>query len=89
MARYRGQASAEFQEEYYGKVKEGTVPEGEAMWTEVTGTAGDLLTTLTSALRTGMGGYGGSKDIYELQRKCRGQFVPVGGGYLEESGVRS
>lgn len=87
MAKYRGQASAEFQEEYYGEVKEGTVPEGEALWTEVTGTAGDLLTHLTSAISSGLN-YGGARDIYELQRKCRGQFMPVGSGYSVESGVR-
>jgi IMP dehydrogenase len=86
-ARYRGQASAEFQEEYYGEVKEGTIPEGEAMWTEITGTAGDLLTHLTSAISSGLN-YGGARDIYELQRKCRGQFMPVGSGYSVESGVR-
>jgi len=87
MARYRGQASAEFQEEFYGEVKEGTVPEGEAMWTPVTGTAGELLTRLTSAISSGLN-YGGARDIYELQRKCRGQFMPVGSGYSIESGVR-
>lgn len=87
VARYRGQASAEFQEEYYGEVKEGTIPEGEAMWTEVTGTAGSLLTHLTAAISSGLN-YGGARDIYELQRKCRGQFMPVGSGYSVESGVR-
>jgi len=87
VARYRGQASAEFQEEYYGEVKEGTVPEGEAMWAEVNGTAKDLLTMLSSAIGTSFN-YGGSRNIYEFQRKCLGQFMPVGGGYLEESGVR-
>jgi IMP dehydrogenase len=86
-ARYRGQASAEFQKEYFGEVKEGTVPEGEAMWTEVTGTGGALLTRLTAAISSGLN-YGGARDIYELQRKCRGQFMPVGSGYSIESGVR-
>lgn len=87
MAKYRGQASAEFQEEYYGGVKEGTIPEGESMWAEVTGTAKDLLTYISSAIETAFN-YGSSKEIYEFQRKCHGQFVPVGGGYLRESGVR-
>jgi len=87
-AKYRGQASAEFQEEYYGEVKEGTIPEGEAMWAPVEGSARDLLKRLSAAIRAAFN-YGGAREIYELQRKCRGQFVPVGGGYLEESGVRS
>jgi IMP dehydrogenase len=87
-ARYRGQASAEFQEEYYGEVKDGTIPEGEAMWAPVTGSARDLLKHLSAAIRSAFN-YGGARDVYELQRKCRGQFMPVGGGYLEESKVRS
>jgi len=87
-AKYRGQASAEFQEEYYGEVKEGTIPEGEAMWAPVTGSARDLLKHLSAAIRSAFN-YGGARDVYELQRKCRGQFMPVGGGYLEESRVRS
>lgn len=87
VAKYRGQASADFQEEYYGEVKEGTIPEGEAMWAEVSGSAVDLLKTYTAALGASLN-MGGSRDIYELQRKCRGQFVTVGEGYRIESAVR-
>lgn len=87
-ARYRGQASEEFQEAYYGGVKEGTVPEGDAMWAPVEGSARDLIKRLSACIRSAFN-YGGARDIYELQRKCRGQFMPVGAGYLEESKVRS
>ena len=86
-ARYRGQASAEFQNEFYGGLKEGTVPEGEAMWAEVSGTASDYIDFLSGCLRTTLT-YGGSRDIYEFQRKCRGNFWSVSSGYGLESGVR-
>jgi IMP dehydrogenase len=87
MARYRGQASAEFQQEYFGGLKEGTVPEGEAMWAEVSGNAYDYIDYLSGCLRTTLT-YGGSRDIYEFQRKTRGNFWAVSDGYRLESGVR-
>jgi IMP dehydrogenase len=87
MARYRGQASAEFQNEFYGGLKEGTVPEGEAMWAKVSGNAYDYIDFLSGCLRTTLM-YGGSRDIYEFQRKCRGNFWSVSSGYSLESGVR-
>lgn len=86
-AKYRGQASAEFQEEYYGEVKEGIVPEGEAMWADVSGYANDYIDYLSGSLRSALN-YGGATDIYELQRKCRGNFWSVADGYRLESEVR-
>ena len=85
--RYRGQASAEFQEEFYGGVKSGTVPEGEAMWAPVSGTASDYIDYLSGSLKSAFT-YGGARDVYELQRKCRGNFWNVSSGASLENGVR-
>lgn len=84
-ARYRGQASEEFQVEQYGKVKEGTVPEGEGMWVPVSGSAQMLIDRLLGGLRTGFT-YGGARSIKELQRKA--EFIEVTNMYAVESGVR-
>jgi len=82
---YRGQASREFQEDYFGQVKEGTVPEGIAGEIKVTGTASELLDKLLGGLRSGLT-YGGAKDIKELQRKA--EFMQVTNSYHTESGTR-
>ena len=85
MGHYRGQASREFQEDYFGQVKSGTVPEGIAGEVKVTCTAADLLDRLLGGLRSGLT-YGGAKDIKELQRKA--EFMRVTGAYHSESGTR-
>jgi len=84
-AQYRGQASRQFQEDYYGTVREGTVPEGEDMWIPVTGTVKELVDKLSGGLRSGMT-YGGARTIQELQRKA--EFVQVTHSYQWESQVR-
>jgi IMP dehydrogenase len=85
--RYRGQASEAFQRDYYDGLKEGTVPEGEELYPKVWGAAGDYIDYLSGALRSAFN-YGGAQDVYELQRKCRGNFWSVSDGYKVESGVR-
>lgn len=87
VAKYRGQASAEFQLEYYGGMRPGTVPEGESMYAEVWGPAEDYLDYLSGSLRSALT-YGGARDVYELQRKCRGNFWSVSSGANLENGVR-
>ena len=84
-AKYRGQASADFQNEYYGGLKEKTVAEGIDLWGNVTGTTVELLNNLTGGIRSGMT-YGGAKNIKELQRKA--EFVAVTGSYSAESNPR-
>jgi IMP dehydrogenase len=86
-ARYRGQASEEFQNEFYGGMRPGTVAEGEAMWAEVSGSAEDYLDYLSGCLRSALT-YGGSRDVYEFQRKVRGNFWSVSEGANLEAGVR-
>lgn len=83
--KYRGQASREFQEDYFGQVKAGTVPEGIAGEVKCSGTAAELLDTLLGGLRSGLT-YGGAKDIKELQRKA--EFMQVTNAYHTESGTR-
>ena len=84
-AKYRGQASEDFQNEYYGGLKEKTVAEGIDLWGNVTGTAVELINNLTGGIRSGMT-YGGAKNIKELQRKA--EFVAVTGSYAAESHPR-
>jgi len=85
-AKYRGQASADFQQEYYGGLKEKTVAEGIDFWAAVTGGAMETIEGLMGGLRSGMT-YGGARNIKELQRKA--EFVEVSLNYMTESRPRS
>ena len=84
-AKYRGQASEDFQVQYFGKLKTGTVPEGEAFWAPVRGSAKDLIETFLGSLRSALT-YGGSRDIKELQRKA--EFVEGTPAMLKENSTR-
>ncbi|MCP5150974.1 MAG: guanosine monophosphate reductase [Ectothiorhodospiraceae bacterium] len=84
-AKYRGQASEDFQNDFYGGLKEYTVAEGTDFWAPVTGSARALMEELLGGLRSGMT-YGGARNIKELQRKA--EFVEVGPGYATESAPR-
>lgn len=85
-AKYRGQASEDFQNEFYGGLKEKTVAEGIDFWAPVSGGAQKLIDLLLGGLRSGLT-YGGARNIKELQRKA--EFVEVTGHYLHESFPRS
>jgi IMP dehydrogenase len=84
-AKFRGQASADFQNDFYGGLKAKTVAEGIDFWGDVTGSAEELLNLLLGGLRSGMT-YGGARSIKELQRKA--EFVRVTGTYIHESKPR-
>lgn len=84
-AKYRGQASEDFQNEFYGGLKHKTVAEGIDFWAPVSGTAQELLDNLLGGLRSGMT-YGGARSIKELQRKA--EFMHVTGSYIHESKPR-
>lgn len=73
-AKYRGQASADFQDDFFGGVKKGTVPEGTDSWIPVTGSAQDVIDNLLGGLRSGLT-YGGARRIKELQRKS--EFIRI------------
>lgn len=85
MAKYRGQASEDFQNEYYGGLKEKTVAEGTNFWAPVSGPAQQVIDELLGGLRSGLT-YGGARSIKELQRKA--EFVKVTGAYDAESNPR-
>ncbi|RME57315.1 MAG: guanosine monophosphate reductase [Candidatus Dadabacteria bacterium] len=81
-AKYRGQASEEFQQEFYGGVKDKTVAEGVSFWAPIRGSAQELIDNLCGGLRSGMT-YGGARSIKELQRKA--EFIEVTSSYQIES----
>ena len=84
-AKFRGQASEDFQNEFYGGLKAKTVAEGIDFWGPVTGSVEDLLAQFLGGLRSGMT-YGGARNIKELQRKA--EFVRVTNSYIFESKPR-
>ncbi len=81
-AKYRGQASEDFQNDYYGGLKSKTVAEGIDFWAQVSGSAKALIDNLLGGIRSGMT-YGGARNIKELQRKA--EFVRVTYNYTAES----
>lgn len=81
-AKYRGQASEDFQTDFYGALKEKTVAEGIDFWAPVTGSAIELINKLLGGLRSGLT-YGGARNIKELQRKA--EFIEVTQSYIRES----
>ncbi len=85
MAKYRGQASEDFQNEYYGGIKDKTVAEGTDFWAPVTGSAQDIIDYMLGALRAGLT-MNGAIDIEELHGKA--EFVKVTGAYKAESNPR-
>ncbi|CDZ80364.1 Inosine-5'-monophosphate dehydrogenase [Candidatus Rubidus massiliensis] len=84
-AKYRGQASEDFQNDFYGGLKDKTVAEGVDFWAPVNYTAKQLINKLMGGLRSGMT-YGGARNIKELQRKA--EFVEVTNTYMKESAPR-
>lgn len=85
-AKYRGQASEDFQNDYYGQLKEKTVAEGVDFWAPVSGTAQQAIDQILGGLRSGLT-YGGARNIKELQRKA--EFVEVTSTYIHESKPRA
>ncbi|NGX37088.1 MAG: Inosine-5'-monophosphate dehydrogenase [Chlamydiae bacterium] len=85
MAKYRGQASEDFQTDFYGGLKDKTVAEGIDFWAPVSGSANDLIDRLLGGLRSGLT-YGGARSIKELQRKA--EFIEVTQTYIQESHPR-
>lgn len=84
-AKYRGQASKDFQCDFYGGVKDKTAAEGVDFWAPVSGSADELINELMAGLRSGLT-FGGAKNIKELQRKA--EFMEVSSNYMTESRPR-
>ncbi|MDP1836650.1 MAG: guanosine monophosphate reductase [Chlamydiales bacterium] len=81
-AKYRGQASEDFQNDFYGALKDKTVAEGVDFWAPVSGSARQIIEYFMGSVRSGLT-YGGAKNIKELQRKA--EFVKVTPSYMPES----
>jgi len=84
-AKFRGQASSDFQNDFYGGLKAKTVAEGIDFWGPVSGTAEELINMFLGGIRSGMT-YGGARNLKELQRKA--EFVQVTATYIHESKPR-
>ncbi len=84
-AKFRGQASEDFQSDFYGGLKAKTVAEGIDFWAPVSGSADCLIEKLLGGIRSGLT-YGGARNIKELQRKA--EFVEVSTAYGKESHPR-
>lgn len=82
---YRGQASKEFQDEFYGGMREKTVAEGISFETKCSGSAQEVVDELLGGLRSAMT-YGGSKTIKEFQSKA--EFIKVTRNYIQERDPR-
>ncbi len=85
-AKFRGQASEDFQNCFYGGLKPKTVAEGVDFWAPVSGSAKDFLEGLYGGLRSALT-YGGARSIKELQRKA--EFTEVTASYILESKPRT
>lgn len=84
-SKYRGQASEDFQVEFYGGLKKDTVAEGIAFEKVCDRSVRDVMGQLTGGLRSALT-YGGAKDLKEFQRKA--EFRLVTSNYIAESKPR-
>ena len=83
--KYRGQASANFQQEYFGAVKQGTVPEGIDMTVKITKSAKELIDDFSGSLRSSLT-YLGANNINEYHKNA--DFFESTMNYLPESKPR-
>jgi IMP dehydrogenase len=83
--KYRGQASANFQNEYFGKVKEGTVPEGIDFTVKITKSAKEIIDEFSGALRSSMT-YLGADNMESYHMNA--EFFESTMNYLPESKPR-
>lgn len=84
--RYRGQASAEFMNEYYGDKKKGIAAEGVAFNVPITGGADDIFDLYNGGLRSAMT-YCNSYTIDDLHNNA--EFFSSTSNYMIESNHRS
>lgn len=83
--KYRGQASANFQNEYFGQVKKGTVPEGIDFTVKITKSAKDVIEDFSGALRSSMT-YLGASNMKEYHMNA--EFFESTMNFLPESKPR-
>lgn len=82
---YRGQASANFQNDYFGTVKKGTVPEGIDFKVKITKSAQEIIDNFMGSLRSSFT-YLGAKNIKEYHENA--EFFESTINYLPESKPR-
>lgn len=85
--KYRGQASREFQEEFYGSVKEGTTPEGVSSFIECKYSSHEFINNFCGGIRSGLT-YSGAHNINELQKKAKFVFSHSSTSFMNESMYR-
>lgn len=71
---YRGMASAEAQEDYFGSVADWKTAEGITIFAEARGSVNDVIKDVVGGLRSGLT-YAGAKNIIDLRRKAT--FIEV------------
>ena len=79
---YCGQASKLFQDEFYGNVKKGTVPEGINFKAKVENSVQDIIDYYSGCLRSSLT-YAGALNIKEFQNNA--EFIHVTSSYMSES----
>ena len=84
-AKYRGQASQDFQQEYFGGLKKGTVPEGISFKVKITKSAQELIDEINGSLRSSMT-YLGASTMSEYHENA--EFFESTMNYLPESKPR-
>jgi IMP dehydrogenase len=84
---YRGQASRQFQEEFYGGVKKGTVPEGISGIINVNIYTNNLLGDISGSIRSALT-YSGCKDINEFHKKAKFILCHSSDSFMNESNTR-
>jgi len=82
---YRGQASANFQNDYFGTVKKGTVPEGIDFKVKIVKSAQEIIDNFMGSLRSSFT-YLGAKNIIEYHKNA--EFFESSMNYLPESKPR-
>lgn len=87
MKKYRGQASSDFQKDYYGKVKKGTAPEGVAGYVECLYSAEDFIDEFCGGVRSALT-YTGVRTIPDFQEKSKFIKTHSTGAYMMESRSR-
>lgn len=83
--KYRGQASSDFQNEFYGAMRKGIAPEGEAFYTPISSSVQQIIDKLNGGLRSSMT-MSGARTIEEFQENAI--FREVLPGYQIESSIR-
>jgi IMP dehydrogenase len=83
--KYRGQASSDFQNEYFGGLKKGTVPEGISFKVKITKSAQELIDEISGSIRSSMT-YLGANTMEKYHKNAT--FFESTINYLPESKPR-